>query len=80
MKLSNSLLLVATALLSANAFAPICSPHRAVFATSRIGVAAEGDVAESAMPVADTYDRIGITKDELAIGIDASEFLQWIGT
>jgi hypothetical protein len=29
---------------------------------------------------ADPYTRIGISKEELAIGIDASEFLQWIGS
>ena len=26
------------------------------------------------------YERMGITEDQLAIGVDASEFLQWIGT
>jgi hypothetical protein len=43
-------------------------------------------VANSAMPVAvsdanaDPYAQIGISKDQMSIGIDAAEFLQWAGT
>jgi len=34
----------------------------------------------SAMPISTAYDRIGITEDQLALGVDATEFLQWIGS
>ena len=34
----------------------------------------------SAMPEVDPHDIIGVEPDKLAIGIDASEFLELIGT
>jgi hypothetical protein len=37
-------------------------------------------VANSAMPVADPYAQIGISKDQLSIGVDAAELFQWAGT
>jgi hypothetical protein len=88
MKLSNSLVLAVTALSSANAFAPMSQPNRAAFVTSRVAMSTEPApsesseevVAESAMPVGDPYERLGIDTSELAIGVDPSEFLQWIGT
>ena len=79
MKLSNSLILAATALASTSAFSPVSLPQRAAFASTRVAMS-EDVVASSAMPVASPYERIGIEESELAIGIDASEFLQWIGT
>jgi hypothetical protein len=42
--------------------------------------AQEDVVGQSAMPAAGPYERIGVTKEELAIGVDATEFLQWIGS
>ena len=46
---------------------------------SMVAGTADDVVGESAMPSADPYERLGIKKDELALGIDATEFLQWIG-
>jgi hypothetical protein len=86
MKLSTSLAIAATVVYSANAFAPISRPNRAAFATSRIIAMssdnAESDavVAESAMPEGDPYARLGVPEDEVALGIDPTEFLQWIGS
>lgn len=37
-------------------------------------------VGGSAITISDPYERIGVSKDELAIGVDATEFLQWIGS
>ena len=84
MNLRKSLVFAVAVLTTANAFVPI-KPNRPA---SGLSVAAEPSkeqeasdvVAESAMPDSDPYERIGISKSELAIGIDASAFLQWIGT
>ncbi len=81
MKLSRSSILLAAVLSSVGAFTPMMNRlSRPTVFTARHMVASEQDiVAESAMPSVDPYERIGITKDELGIGIDATEFLQWIG-
>jgi hypothetical protein len=73
---------------SAGAFAPnmVRPSHRQASFTCSIremtaGPGAEQDiVGQSTMPVSSAYDRIGVTEEELAIGVDATEFLQWIGT
>jgi hypothetical protein len=96
MKLSNSCLLAVAALSSANAFAPTFRPlTRAVAPStfSRVAMAAEEPAEEAAaeasdvvvesvpvVPEGDVYQRLGIEKAELALGIDATEFLQWIGS
>jgi hypothetical protein len=79
MKLSQSLLAFSMAVSTVGAFTPVMNRQcRPTFFTTR--QMAEGDiVGESATPVADPYDRLGIPKDELALGIDATQFLQWIG-
>jgi hypothetical protein len=88
MKLSNSCLLAVAALSSANAFAPTLRPlSRAVAPSSfsRVAMAEEAAeasdvVVESVVPEGDVYTRLGIEKAELALGIEATEFLQWIGS
>lgn len=85
MKVSQSTVLLATTAIvvsTVQAFTPMIQRQSrpTVSFTTRHMVASEQDiVAGSAMPVADPYERIGITKEELGIGIDATEFLQWIG-
>jgi hypothetical protein len=92
MKLSKSCLLAVAALSSANAFAPTFRPlSRAVAPStfSRVAMAEEAAeeaaeisdvVVDSVVPEGDVYARLGIEKAELALGIDATEFLQWIGS
>jgi hypothetical protein len=86
MKLSTSLALAATVVYSTNAFVLINRPNRAAFASSRIIAMssdnAENDavVAESVIPEGDAYARLGVPEDEVALGIDPTEFLQWIGS
>lgn len=78
MKLSYSLASLSVLLSTAGAFTPLCRPNArpAPFFLA----AEEADVvSESAMPASDPYERIGVSQDELALGIDATEFLQWIG-
>jgi hypothetical protein len=82
MKLSQSLLAFSTAISTVGAFTAMtnrqCRPT--VFTTRQMASVPEGDVVgESVMPVSDPYERIGVANDELALGIDATEFLQWIG-
>ena len=79
MKFLQTITLLSTIASSVESFAPL-SPHRQSRPTVPHFMVAEQDVvAGSAMPVADPYERIGITKEEIAIGVDATEFLQWIG-
>lgn len=83
MKLSQSLLAFSAAISTVGAFTTM-TPNRQsrpTFFTSRqMASVPEGDVVgESAMPASDPYERIGVAKEELALGIDATEFLQWIG-
>jgi hypothetical protein len=85
MKLCN-VILAASIAASANAFSPVAM-RPAAFAVApsvrfmSTAAAEETDlVANSAMPSADPYAQIGISQDQLSIGIDAAELLQWAGT
>eukprot|EP00429_Kryptoperidinium_foliaceum_P010965 CAMPEP_0176001916 /NCGR_PEP_ID=MMETSP0120_2-20121206/376_1 /TAXON_ID=160619 /ORGANISM="Kryptoperidinium foliaceum, Strain CCMP 1326" /LENGTH=229 /DNA_ID=CAMNT_0017334485 /DNA_START=64 /DNA_END=753 /DNA_ORIENTATION=- len=84
MKLSQSVALLSVAVPSVAAFSPALprTQFGQKVSTSRFMAASQEQdiVGESAMPEADPYERIGISKDELALGIDATEFLQWIGS
>jgi hypothetical protein len=78
---------VSTVIASVGAFVPSTIPpiaRQMAFTNTRQMTAVpesdQGMVGQSAMPVASAYDRIGVTKEELAIGVDATEFLQWIGS
>jgi len=77
MKISNTLIIAASTLSTVHAFAPVVRHSRAAFP---MHMAEAEEVAESAMPASDPYERIGISKEEMGLGIDATEFLQWIGT
>jgi hypothetical protein len=87
MKLSN-IVVTASLIAPASAFAPLSIIRPNLLSSSSYSgiqfmsaTAEEQDlVTESSMPNSDPYERMGITKDQLAIGVDASEFLQWIGT
>mmetsp|Transcript_115509 Transcript_115509/g.331537 ORF Transcript_115509/g.331537 Transcript_115509/m.331537 type:complete len:226 (+) Transcript_115509:109-786(+) len=80
MKLLQSISLLSTIVSTVEAFAPLSHPRQNRPTLQQFMVAEQDVVAESAMPVSDPYERIGITEEELAIGIDATEFLQWIGS
>jgi hypothetical protein len=84
MKLCN-VILAASIAASANAFSPAAMRPAAFAAAPSVRfmstTAEETDlVANSAMPVADPYAQIGISKDQLSIGVDAAELFQWAGT
>ena len=88
-------LLVLLAATSANAFTILPSPSRIctstpTTATQRIptwvresstAVAEAPDATEKGESALESvYARLGITKDQLAIGINPAEVLEWIGT
>ena len=83
-----SILSIAVTLAVANGFSSInlrrhSKGERALFSPSITTVEAVTDVSNdfgSAMPEVDPHDIIGVEPDKLAIGIDASEFLELIGT
>mmetsp|Transcript_122980 Transcript_122980/g.183972 ORF Transcript_122980/g.183972 Transcript_122980/m.183972 type:complete len:229 (-) Transcript_122980:69-755(-) len=79
MKLSLAILAAAT---PAMAFAPIHSVRQTVSISTRPIFAASPleEVSDSSEESSDPYARIGVSKDQLAIGVDAKDFLQWIGT
>lgn len=79
MKLSQIFALCCTAVTTVGAFTPMMSRGHARSAFSMVASAPDDVVGESAMPVVDPYARIGVKEEELGIGIDATEFLQWIG-
>ena len=84
MKLCN-VILAASIAASANAFSPAAMRPAAFAAAPSVRfvstTAEESDVvADSAMPVANPYAQIGISQDQLSIGIDPAELLQWAGT
>jgi hypothetical protein len=81
---SNPLLLVvlvAITLAMVNGFSPGGSPRRSPAVTT-MGVATETvNDFESAMPAAvDPHETIGVKAENLAIGINATDFLEWVGT
>ena len=83
MKVSQSTSLLLATVASTSAFAP--GPMRPMSTLPTLSMAEESAevsdvVTGSAMPSADPYERIGIKEEEMALGIDATEFLQWIGT
>ena len=78
MKLSLTSLVVATSFSSVVGFAPCYSATPKLMMYSAASPLEE--VSDASSESSDPYARIGITKEELAIGIDESEFLQWIGT
>lgn len=82
MKLSLTSLVVATSFSSAVGFAPCYSTKQKIMMAQHPLYAASPleEVSDASSESSDPYERIGITKDELAIGVDESEFLQWIGT
>ena len=84
MKLCN-VILAASIAASANAFSPAAMRPAAFAAAPSVRfmstTAEESDVvAASAMPVADLYAQLGLSKDQLSIGVDPAEVLQWAGT
>ena len=79
----NSLLLlvvVAITLAISEGFSPVGSASRSPKATA-LNVAAEANNFASAMPEkVDPHITIGVEPEKLAIGINATEFLEWVGT
>lgn len=66
----------------ANGFSTVTSRRQSTAITTSIAVATEAsNDFGSAMPEAvDPHDTIGVEPDLLAIGINATEFLEWVGT
>jgi hypothetical protein len=89
MKLCNTVILAAS-IVASNAFAPSMRPSKTAFASQRLQMSTEAErekgaslfFAESAKveELSDPYQLLGIQKDALAIGIDPSELLKWVGT
>mmetsp|Transcript_5933 Transcript_5933/g.12219 ORF Transcript_5933/g.12219 Transcript_5933/m.12219 type:complete len:231 (+) Transcript_5933:78-770(+) len=75
------LVLVAITIATAHGFSSAGSPMRSPMATT-LNVATEASTDfPSAMPEAvDPHDTIGVEPDALAIGINATEFLEWVGS
>lgn len=65
----------------ANAFAPpmvsFASKNTRLFAEE---VAAAESSSDFASAMGDEYERFGVTKDEIGLGVDVNELLQWCGT
>lgn len=81
---SNPLLLVvlvAITLAIVNGFSPVGSPRRSPTVTT-MGVATEAvnDFESAIAEAVDPHETIGVEPDNLAIGINATEFLEWVGT
>ena len=74
-------LFVAITLAIANGFSTV-DLRRQSLAITTMGVASEvSNDFGSAMPEAvDPHVTIGVEPDNLAIGVDAAQFLEWIGT
>jgi len=78
-----SLVLLATA---ANGFAPAARPQRASFVTvprmadTSTPSETSSDFASAMPDAADPYERLGVSKDQVALGVEANEILQWLGT
>lgn len=84
MKIAASLVLLATAV---HGFAPVARPQRASFVTvprmsetSTSSEASSSDFASAMPDASDPYERLGVSKDKVALGMDANEILQWLGT
>ena len=75
-----SLVAAASILSSGMAFTTPSKKFHTKIATIPLLSSTASPLEEDQPTTTDPYERIGITKDELAIGIDESEFLQWIGT
>lgn len=76
--LSTAVVLASTAALS-HAFSVNPSHSRTSIALNE----ATAEVSElvTTLPNTETiYDRLGVSKENIAIGIDAEEFMEWIGT
>jgi len=88
MKLFQSLVATSVLLSAAWSFAPAPQPRASRFVSnSRLFVATEEDIPGSQEEVFDTdvpeeeiIARIGITQDELAVGVNAADFLKYAGT
>ena len=74
-------LFVAITLAVANGFSTVDSRRQSPAVTT-MGVATEvSNDFESAMPEeVDPHVTIGVATDDLAIGINPAEFLEWVGT
>ena len=81
-------MLTAAVTVSVNAFSPSIRPTRTFYAPQVMRMAGALEVEsngenKSENDEADleaSYERIGISQGELALGVDPSELLQWIGT
>ena len=73
--ITNLFLLIAITLAIANGFSPVGTLRRSRIVAT-LGVATEADIGEEVDP----HVTIGVEPDKLAIGINATEFLEWIGT
>ena len=73
--------LVAITFVIVDGFSPVGSPRRSPMVAS-MGVATEAsNDFGSAMPEkVDPHVTIGVEPEDLAIGINATEFLEWVGT
>jgi hypothetical protein len=82
MKLSLPILAAAASFSPAMAFAPIhcVSQKVSAFTSPNFYASPLEEVGEPSEMSADPYEGIGISKDQLALGVDAKEFLKWIGT
>lgn len=79
MKITAPLVLLASA---AHGFAPLARPQRVSFVARMADASTEpsSDFA-SAMPnTSDPYERLGVSQDNVALGVDANEILQWLGS
>ena len=82
MKIASSLVLLATA---AHGFAPLSLPQqRCSFVARRMADTSteqsSSDFASAMPDASDPYERLGVSKDNVALGMDVNEIVQWIGT
>lgn len=83
MKIASSLVLLATA---AHGFAPLSIPQqRCSFVARRMAdtsteQSSSSDFASAMPDASDPYERLGVSKDNVALGMDVNEIVQWIGT
>ena len=89
MKLSQSLVFTSILISRACSFAPVSYPRASRFETQRFvatDVTTETDSSskeeafDTDVPEEQIIARIGITEEELAIGVNAADFLKYAGT
>lgn len=74
-----SIVLLAT---TAHGFAPVARSPRALTVSRMVETSTEpaSDFASAMPDPADPYERLGVSQDNVALGVDVNEILQWLGT